>query len=67
MFSLVITILAIALVAILAYAALYYGSSAANDAGARARAVTLVNQGEQIVGATQIFYVDNSLVTATLQ
>lgn len=67
MFSLVITILAIALVAILAYAALYYGSSAANDAGARARAVTLVNQGEQIVGATQIFYVENSRAPATLQ
>lgn len=67
MFSLIITILAIALVAILAYVALYYGSSAATEASARARAVTIVNQGEQIVGATQIFYVENNRAPSTLQ
>lgn len=67
MFSLIITVMAIGLVAVLAFVGLYYGSTAASEAAARARAATLVNQGEQIVGAARLFYVNNSRPAATLQ
>lgn len=67
MISLIVTVLAIGLVAVLVGATLYYGSSVADEAGSRARAVTLVNQGEQIVAATQIFYTNNSRAPNILQ
>lgn len=58
MFSLIITVLSIGLVAALVIAALYYGVGTADEAGARARAATLVNQGEQIVAAARLYYVN---------
>lgn len=67
MFSLIITVLAIGLVAILAFVGLYYGSTVASEAASRARAATLVNQGEQIVAAARLFYINNSRSAATLQ
>lgn len=67
MFSLIITVLAVALVAVLAFVGLYYGSTVASEAAARARAATLVNQGEQIIAAARLYYIDNSSSPATLQ
>jgi hypothetical protein len=51
MFSIIITIIAIALVALLALATMYYGRNTAAEAGARTAAATLVNQGQQIAAA----------------
>lgn len=67
MVSLIITVLALGLVAVLAFVGLFYGSSMASEAAARARAATLVNQGEQIIGAARLFYVNNSRSPSTLQ
>lgn len=58
MFSLIVTVISIALVAVLALATLYYGSRTADEAAAKARATTLVNQGEQITAAARLFYVE---------
>ena len=44
MFSLIVTIIAIALVAALALATLYYGGSAFNQSSAKAQAAKLLNQ-----------------------
>ncbi len=54
MFSLIISIIAIALVAALAGASVYYGGSAFNEGTAGADASTLINGGQQINGAAAI-------------
>jgi len=59
MFSLIITIISVALVAILAIAALYYGGSSFNDGTVKAQAAQLIVEGQQIEGAVTIFYSDN--------
>lgn len=60
MFSLIITIISIALVAALALATLYYGGSAFNKGSAGAKAAQLINEGQQINGAVQIFKADSA-------
>lgn len=60
MFSLIITIIAIVLVAALAIATLYYGSNNLATARAKAGATTSINQGQQIIGAAQLFRADHS-------
>lgn len=54
MFSLIITIIAIALVAALALATLYYGSDAFNKGSEVAVASSVLNTGQQIAGAYQL-------------
>lgn len=51
MFSLIITIISIALVAALALATIYYGGSAFNKGSSEAKASQLINEGQQINGA----------------
>ena len=51
MFSLIISIIAIALVAALALASIYYGGSAFQEGSAEAEASTAVNQGQQVQAA----------------
>lgn len=51
MFSLIITIISIALVAALALATIYYGGSAFSRGGDAAKASQLINEGQQINGA----------------
>lgn len=51
MFSLIITIISIALVAALALATIYYGGTAFNKGSAEAKASQLINEGQQINGA----------------
>ncbi|EGR4214505.1 hypothetical protein F7O40_02705 [Vibrio cholerae] len=58
MFSLIISIIAIALVAALALASIYYGGSAFQEGSADAEASTVVNQGQQIQGAVTLADVD---------
>jgi hypothetical protein len=50
-FSLIITIISIALVAALAVAVIYYGGESQRQGAAKAAAATLLNQGAQIAGA----------------
>jgi hypothetical protein len=58
MFSLIITIISIALVAALALATLYYGGSAFNKGAAGAVAARLINEGQQINGAVALYQAD---------
>lgn len=58
MFSIIITIIAIALVAALALATLYYGGDSFNKGGSAARASQIVAQGQQVLGAAELFRAD---------
>jgi type II secretory pathway pseudopilin PulG len=58
MFSLIITIISIALVAALALATLYFGGDAFNQGSAKAAAATIVNQASQINGANTLHFLD---------
>lgn len=55
MFSLIITIISIALVAALAVATIYYGGDAFNQGTTKAKASTIVNQAQQVAGANTLF------------
>lgn len=59
MFSLVLSIVSIALVALLVLAAVYYGGGALSKAGSRAEATKLLSQSTQVLGAAELFYTDN--------
>ena len=58
MFSLIITIISIALVAALALATLYYGGAAFNKSAATADATKLLNQSTQLRGAAELYKAD---------
>lgn len=58
MFSLIIAIISIALVAALALATIYYGGDAFNKGSAGAKAAQLINEGQQIAGAITLADVD---------
>lgn len=59
MFSLIITVISIALVAALALATIYYGSSSMKDAKIAAAATRLSNEVLQVQGAVQLFKTNN--------
>lgn len=59
MFSLIITIIAIALVAALALATLYYGGSAFNKSASTALATKLISQSQQVLAADALYRVDH--------
>ncbi len=65
MFSLIITIISIALVAALALATIYYGGSAFNRGSADARAAQYINEGQQINGAFAMAKADAQAGTYT--
>lgn len=58
MFSLVLTIISIALVAALALSTLYYGGNAFESSSARTEATKIALQGQQLLGAAELFYND---------
>lgn len=60
MHSLILTILGIVLVAALSFATWFYGGTLLTESKSRAEAVTLINQGEQILSATQLYTVEHS-------
>lgn len=65
MFSLIISIISIALVAALALASIYYGGEAFNKGTSDADASTIINQGQQIQAAMTVANVDrNAAVTS---
>lgn len=59
MFSLVIAIISILLVAALAIATLYYGGQQLQLGSSRAHAAKIINQGQQVLGAAELFYSEN--------
>ena len=63
MFSLIISIIAIALVAALALASIYYGGDAFQEGTAKAEASTVVNQGQQVQAAVTMSEIDEKPVT----
>jgi hypothetical protein len=65
MFSLIITIISIALVAALAVATIYYGGSAFTQGTAKANASALVSAGQQVTGALTLYANDNGGTRAT--
>lgn len=65
MFSLIITIISIALVAALALATIYYGGSAFTKGGDSAKAAQLINEGQQLQGARTLAIADNKLSTVS--
>ncbi len=66
MFSLIIVLISIVLVAALVVATVYYGGSLWSDGEAQARAATVVNQGEQIVGAAKLYAIEKGHPVAQL-
>jgi hypothetical protein len=64
MFSLIITIISIALVTALALATIYYGGSAFRQGADAAGAARLINEGQQLSGAAAV--VESSLGTGSL-
>ena len=65
MFSLIVSIISIALVAVLAAASIYYGGDAFTKGSAKALASTVVTQAQQISSANTLFKNDNGGVSAT--
>jgi hypothetical protein len=59
MFSLIITIISIALVAALALASIYYGGNAFTSGSAKSAAASVVNQAQQISAAWVMYANDN--------
>lgn len=59
MFSLIITIISVALVAALALATLYFGGQFVNDGQARATMTKIVQEGNQVVGALELYKTDH--------
>lgn len=59
MFSLIISIIAIALVIVLAGASLYYGGDAFNKGTAKGEAAKYVNEAQQLQAAVTMYKVDN--------
>lgn len=58
MYSLIITIIAIALVGALAAVSMYYGGPILNQYNDRARAARLVSEGTQVRGAAELYRVE---------
>ena len=67
MFSLIITVISVALVAALALATLYYGGDAYESGQAKAEAAKLRNQGQQLVAAAEFYYLQKGEWPETIQ
>ena len=60
MFNLIVAVISIALIAAMAAASIFYGGTAFGEGTAKAQASTLINNGQQISGAQQLYMIDNS-------
>lgn len=59
MFALILTIVAIALVALLAYATLFYGIDISSKGVSRAALAKFLNEGNQLAGAFELYRADH--------
>ncbi len=66
MFQLIVSVIAIALVAILAAASIYYGGSAFSSSTAKGNVAALINAGQQIAGANALYKVDQTVSASTI-
>lgn len=66
MFSLVVTIIAIALVTALALATLYYGSSAFTRGSETANAAKVVNEGLQVHAAASLYAASTNKIASSI-
>ena len=60
MFNLIVAVISIALIAAMAAASIFYGGEAFGSGTAQAQASTLINNGQQVGGAQQLYMIDNS-------
>lgn len=60
MFNLIVAVISIALIAAMAAASIFYGGAAFGSGTAQAQASTLINNGQQISGAQQLYMIENS-------
>jgi hypothetical protein len=60
MFQLIVSVIAIALIAALAIASLYYGGNAFSGSTSKAQVTALVNQAQQISGGAALYKTDNA-------
>lgn len=67
MFSLLITVLSVVLVGTLAMATLYYGASAYTKSMAESQAAKFINQGNQLLGAADMYYAQKGMYPSSLQ
>lgn len=67
MFSLIIGVVTVALVAVILLATMYYGGSAFYTAGPKAKAAQLTTEAEQLRTAIQMFLVDNGKLPSKLE
>lgn len=58
MFQLIVSIIAVALVAALAGASIFYGGDAFSSGTSKAQATALINEGQQLNGAATLYRVD---------
>lgn len=63
MFSLIIVMISILLVAVLAAAVIYYGGDSFNKGNAKARAAEIINQAELIKGAFTVYKIELGTIT----
>ena len=66
MFSLIITIIGILLVAAVAIAAVFYGGSGFTSNGTKAAAAKVVNEGQQVRGAANTYRVQQGVSPASI-
>jgi type II secretory pathway pseudopilin PulG len=66
MFQLIVSVIAIALFAVLAAASIYYGGPAFSNASAKGNVAALINAGQQIAGANALYKVDATTSAATI-
>lgn len=66
MTSIILTLISIVLVGALALATLFFGGEAIHGGNARAVASTVLNQGEQIVAAARLYYIERGAVAPNL-
>lgn len=67
MFSLLVSIISIALVAALALATLYFGGAAFSKGADDAEAARMMAEGEQVASAALLFYVEKGYKAANVQ
>ena len=67
MYSLLVTIIAIALVALVALATLYYGGTIFNTGAEAAHAAKLDAQGQQVMGALELYKADTGAYPHTME
>lgn len=67
MFSLIISIIAVALVAVLALASMYYGGESLTQGTATANAARYLNEANQITAAANLYKLQNTNQTPTAQ